>query len=505
MIQRVAMLCGIAFGLTGLTQGQVFSGLWGRDGEKWDPAGRLPDVSFAGYACGERSLPKPAVVANVRDFGAKGDGTTDDSAAFLAALAKVNRGAISVPAGRYRISKILEINKPGVVLRGAGPEQSVLVCPVPLNTIQPNWGATTTGKRTSNYSWSGGIVWFKGTSPAKRLGRCTTAAKRGGRELRVEGDTSHLKSGDWIEIRVRDDAEKSLLEHLYSEDPGSLSKIPAGKHSTSFVTRIQAAKDGRLALDRPLRIDLRPEWNPEVFPYQPTVTNSGIEELGFEFPVRDYGGHFSELGFNAVAFNGVAHCWARNLVVTNSDSAIFAGGRFCTIDGLRCQTRGVKEAGGVFGHHGVTLSGHDNLCTHFEIRQRFIHDLTVEGGAGNVSAAGSGTDLCFDHHKRAPYDNVFTDIDLGAGTRMWKCGGGADLGRQCGAHGTFWNIRAKQPQKLPAGFGPPSLNLVAVQPSGPSLTEPAGRWLEAIAPDRLRPANLYQAQVRRRLGPQAPK
>lgn len=94
-----------------------------------------------------------------------------------------------------------------------------------------------------------------------------------------------------------------------------------------------------------------------------------------------------------------------------------------------------------------------------------------------MASAGSGTDLCFDHHKRAPYDNVFTDIDLGAGTRMWKSGGGADLGRQCGACGTFWNIRAKQPQKYPPGFGPPTLNLIAVQPGAKSLSETTGRSL----------------------------
>ena len=167
---------------------------------------------------------------------------------------------------------------------------------------------------------------------------------------------------------------------------------------------------------------------------------------------------------------------------------------------MRCQTRGVQENGGVFGHHGITLSGHDNLCTHFEIRQRFIHDITVEGGAGNVAASGSGIDLCFDHHKRAPYENVFTDIDLGAGTRMWHCGGGADLGRQCGARGTFWNIRARQPQQLPKDFGPPSLNLVGVQPKGKSLTEAAGRWCEAIQPDRLQPADIHLAQLKKRLG-----
>lgn len=485
--------------LTLSAKGQSYSALWGRNGEAWDPAGRLPDVSYAGYACGERPIPKVAEAANVRDFGAKGDGTTDDSAAFLAAIAKTKQGAIIVPAGRYRITRILEINKPGMVLRGDGADRSVLLCPVPLNEIKPDWGATTAGQRTSNYSWSGGIVSFKGGDAGKRIGRCTTPAKRGDHELKIEGDTSALSPGNWIQISVNDDAEKSLLTHLYSGDPGKLSKIAPATHSTSFVSRVTKIAGQTLTLERPLRIDIRPEWKPEISTWLPTVTNSGIEELGFEFPERSYGGHFSELGFNAVAFTNVSDCWARNLVITNSDSGIFASGRFCTIEGVRFQMVNVVESGGVFGHHGIELSGHDNLFTRFDIRQRFIHDITVERGAGNVASSGSGIDLSFDHHERAPYDNVFTDLDLGAGSRMWKCGGGADLGRHCGARGTFWNIRAEKGQKYPDDFGPASMNLVALETRKKSQTEINGRWFEAIPPADIQPANIYQAQLRRRL------
>jgi hypothetical protein len=343
------------------------------------------------------------------------------------------------------------------------------------------------------------MVWFKGDNSGKRIGKCTTMAKRGSRELKVEGDTSILKAGSWIEIEVNDDAQRTLLEHLYSGDPGNLTKIKPGKHSTSFVTRLRWVDGKRLALERPLRIDVRPEWKPVVSVYQPSVTESGIEELSFEFPEREYGGHFSELGYNAVAFNGVAHCWARNLEIINSDSGIYAAGRYCTIEGLRLITRNVKENNGEFGHHGVTLSGHDNLLTRFEIRQRFIHDISVERGAGNVASSGKGIDLCFDHHKRAPYENVFTDIDLGEGTRMWKSGGGADLGRHCAARGTFWNIRAKKNQKHPGYFGPPSMNLVAVQTEEESVTEENGKWMEAIPPNQIEPANIHEAQLARRL------
>lgn len=493
-LMLIAVLACLPPSLSGQEQ---HSALWGSTGEAWNPAGRLPDVSYAGYACGEKPLPTLPVTANVRDFGAKGDGTTDDSAAFLAAISKVKSGAILIPPGRYQIRQILEITKPGVVLRGSGPDKTVLVCPIPLNDIKPDWGATTGGQRTSNYSWSGGMVWFKGSQPGKHIGTSTHPAKRGDRELQVKGGVSRLSPGDWIEIKLKDDAKKSLLHHLYSEDPGDLSKIAPSKHATSFVSRVQRIDGQTLTLDRPLRTDVRPEWNPRIVEYRPTVTNSGIEDLTFEFPERIYQGHFTELGFNAVAFSGVAHCWARNLVIINSDSGIFLGGRFCTAREVVCKLS--PETADVFGHHGITLSGHDNLLTRFELRQRFIHDISFEGGAGNVASSGSGLDLCFDHHKRAPYDNVATDIDLGAGTRMWRSGGGANLGRHCAAHGTFWNIRAMRPQKHPGDFGPPTMNLVAVATNQPSVTRKDGIWMETLSPTQIRPANLHEAQLARRL------
>ena len=48
---------------------------------------------------------------NVRDFGAKGDGTTDDAAAFNAAIAAQppHGGCVFVPAGTYRVNSPIEI------------------------------------------------------------------------------------------------------------------------------------------------------------------------------------------------------------------------------------------------------------------------------------------------------------------------------------------------------------------------------------------------------------
>jgi hypothetical protein len=235
--------------------------------------------------------------------------------------------------------------------------------------------------------------------------------------------------------------------------------------------------------------------------FEPTVSEVGIEALAFEFPERPYEGHFTELGFNPVAFGKVSDCWARDLRFVNLDSGVFISGKFNTVtDVVMESTRPRDEQRRSQGHHGIYLSGDDNLFTRFDIRMKFVHDLSVSHCAGNVISAGRGEDLTFDHHKRVPYENLYTDIDTGQGSEVWRCGGGRDLGKNCGARGTFWNIRAAHPiPRPPDRFGPPSMNLVAVFTDAPGATSMDGPWFEVIDPASIRPRNLHLAQLERRL------
>ncbi len=265
--------------------------------------------------------------------------------------------------------------------------------------------------------------------------------------------------------------------------------------------RITKISGNKISFDRPLRFDIKSEWHPRIVSFEPTVSECGLENLCFEFPNTPYAGHFNEQGFNAAAFTEVANCWARNLRITNADSGIFSKGQFCTFQEIVFETARQPDQTGSTGHHGFNFEGQDNLFTDFNFHCQFIHDITLDHcAAGNVSAHGRGVDLCFDHHKRTCYENLFTDIDAGAGTHLWRCGGGADLGKNCGARGTFWNIRAAKPQNYPpANFGPPSMNLVAVQSIHASEKNPDGRWFETIPPDKIEPQDIHAAQLARRL------
>ncbi|MCI0535967.1 MAG: glycoside hydrolase family 55 protein [Verrucomicrobiales bacterium] len=474
------------------------SALRGEDGQNWTPQSRLPDFSFAGYHSGEKELPNVPPGVSVKDFGAKGDGVIDDSQAFLDALAQVRSGAIEVPAGRYRITRILAINRPNVVLRGAGSDKTILFFPTPLNDIKPNWGATTTGQRTSNYSWSGGFVTLRGSFGSRPLADIVGEAKRGDSSILVSS-TKQLRVGQRIEVFQSDTPDNSLAVHLYTGDSGPVQNLK-GRTQSSLVCRVTRLEGDRVHLDRPLRCDVRAVWRPQLRSFEPTVTESGIENLSFEFPKEPYRGHFTELGFNAIALSGVADCWVRNVRTLNADSGLFISGNFNTVQGVVLESQRAEDKQNCVGHHGISLGGGDHLVTDFDFRVRYIHDITVSHHcSGNVCARGHGVDLALDHHRYAPYENLFTDLAAGAGKRLWKCGGGADLGKHCGARGTFWNIRAANPLSYPpAGFGPPSMNLIALETVQPSEIAPEGKWFEAIKPGEIQPQDLHAAQLRRR-------
>ncbi|HVR35281.1 MAG TPA: glycosyl hydrolase family 28-related protein [Methylomirabilota bacterium] len=492
------VIAGLITGLTLPLPAAQHSKLWGERGAQWTPQGRLPDFSFAGYHSGENPIPELPRGTSVKEFGAVGDGAADDTQAFLDALAHVTNGVIEVPPGRYRITGLLEITRPNVILRGAGAGRSTLFFPTPLNEIRPNWGATTGGRRTSNYSWSGGFLTLRGSFQSKTLTGIIGEANRGDSRVRV-ASTDSLRVGQRVEIFQTDTADNSLAIHLYSGDSGPVGNLN-GRTRSSLVCRITRLEGDRVHFDRPLRCDLRQSWSPKVRAFDPTVFESGIEHLGFEFPNTRYEGHFTEVGFNAVAFRGVADCWVRNVHIRNPDSGLFIGGNFNTVRDVVIESAREPNRNNT-GHHGISVTGGDNLITGFDFRSRFIHDLTVSHHcSGNVFSKGRGVDLALDHHRYAPYENLFTDLHAGAGTRLWRCGGGADLGKHCGARGTFWNIRADRPLDYPPeGFGPLSINLVALESQRPSETDPDGRWFEAIPPADIRPQNLHEAQLEKRL------
>src|SRR5665811_50725 len=81
----------------------------------------------------QKGLTLDSTIHNVRDYGATGDGVTDDGAAFASAIAATSAGGVMyVPAGTYKVTRQLTL-KSDITIQGDGPT-SVIVFPSGLSS-----------------------------------------------------------------------------------------------------------------------------------------------------------------------------------------------------------------------------------------------------------------------------------------------------------------------------------------------------------------------------------
>lgn len=114
-------------------------------------------------------------VVNVKDFGAVGDGVTDDKNAFQAALNTITtKGTLYIPAGTYVISGAITSNNDGICIKGEGPAITILkkssgtgdlftlggaklkVCDFLVDS-----SATHTSGTVLNFTTSSGNIWIE--------------------------------------------------------------------------------------------------------------------------------------------------------------------------------------------------------------------------------------------------------------------------------------------------------------------------------------------------------
>jgi hypothetical protein len=468
------------------------SSLWGNAGEKWTPQSRLPDFSFAGYHNGEKPIPDVAAVSDVTKFGVKGDGVTDDAPAIQAAIDATENGAVVFPAGRFVLGDTLWIKKSHLVLRGAGVGKTVFLVPRSLATLHPR--ELREGKMP--YAFSGGFVTVRGFEKGVRLAAITQPAARGATTLTLDQPLT-LAPGTLIRVLMNND-EALGKQILGGEKPGE-DTPKEKKNYMDFAARVVSTAGKTLTIDHPLRLDVDPQWQAEVWSSAPTTEEVGIEGVTFEFPGTPKKKHLLEEGFNAIYLVGAVNSWVRDVETIDCDNAINVAGasRFCTI--ARVTTRAAKRAAPT-GHHAFWATGgaQDCLFTDFNIETQFVHDLTVEGfAAGNVFMNGKGQAINFDHHRNAPYENLFTNLEVGNGKRLWESSGSTPRGPHSGVRETFWNIRATTdttPNKPPP-FA--KSNLIAVPGYGKSGPNSLDQFIEPM--NAITPENLYEAQLKHRL------
>lgn len=500
--------------------------LWGQYGENWSPTSRLPDFSFAGYHAGERAIPRVAVWRNVRDFGAQGDGRTDDTLAIQQAVDSFpgsEPGALLFPAGRYKLSARILIEKPYLVLRGEGERKTFLL-----------------GSKGLGPDYEGRFyLEFHGRNRGRRLTGVARPAKRGDTKLVVR-DAKEIRAGDYISFKMYNPNRESASAfntlgcYLYGNQGcpnaervkwfSSFSPYVGYSHVIDWYVRVKVVSGTTLTLVRPLRWDVRPEWRPEIYSFDPSVFEVGIEDLTMQFSEDEYRGHHREAGFNGVYFRSVYFSWVHRVTFIDTDWALKVGHENPIYDRsaynsfhnltFRAKFR-TRMKGGGLGHYGIQLGGNDNLVHDCVLETRYIHNLSLGAFAsGNVYSRIRMQNGRLDHHGAAPHENLFTEIDITqAAGDLFTSGGRRVDEPSAGVRSTFWNIRspAPFPTSIPkyawAAAGRkrsafPLINIIGVDMLETSTPDSHGHWVERWEGEKTFPPNLYLAQLERRLADQ---
>ena len=495
-----AALGGLMLLVAGFAGGQ--SVLWGTDGSTWHSDSPLPDFSFAGYQQGNKALPTLAASVSVADFGAVGDGKTDCTEAFKAAIQASPGKVIRIPEGIYRLSDRLRIAQTGTVLMGDERSKTILAFTRGLQEIQPTTAKTGSGFPTNQWSWSGGIITLgQAVREGRKQAGIASESKRGSSVLELTSQLD-LAVGDRCILRLTDPPDNSLINYVYAGGPGDISRIKDRRYSIAQPVTVARIAGDQVWLDQPLRFDLRREWRPTLARIHCSAQEIGISDLTIRFHQREYRGHWREDGLNGLAIDGMNN-WARNIRIQHCDSGVFLSGIWNTVERLEIESAREAHRSGMTGHHGITVQGSHCLVSGFTIGTRFYHDVTVSSGSiGNVFSEGRGVDMSIDHHRYAPYHNLFTQIHVGAGNRVWNSGGTRGKGLHTATGATFWNIDSEKRFKLPrADFGPAGLIFVGLN-TGKVPNVPEGWHYENIPPAKLQPQNLYRAQLQERLSSQ---
>jgi hypothetical protein len=497
---------------------------------------QIPYVGRAGQRAGAARFPRRPVVADVTDHGAVADGTTDCAPAINRAIAAAGRaggGTVLIPPGTYRIDGLIRIGYDDVVLRGAGSSRTTLYATRNLTELIGPYGSRYGGDKSS-WSWAGGLIWlapqarweslvaavrartwpFEGwTGNARDEWETLTTvapAARGSRTVTVT-DASGLKPGRLVLLRLADDAGHTLLRHMAGDGPGPASYTWDDKTKlTSYVpyewpVRITRVRGRKVTLERPLPLDVRPEWDPRLTTHVPALTGSGVEGLTLEAVETPQSPHLLDKGYNGVTFQCAYDCWADDVVVRHVDNG------FGLVAASACTLRRTRVAGRGAHHPYFCREGsHDNLIEDFTIERRTVpapagtqlHGINVEGlSSYNVWSRGLMETGTFDSHRGLPFANVRTDITVENDGRH---GGDASAGPLFGARFTHWNIRVTNGRaglmKID-GLAPYSatvgLNEVTEfdQTDVPDFTGDLHSRLELYGTtDAVRPRNLYDAQ-----------
>lgn len=328
----------------------------------------LVDWSVAGY---DGEVPYYPATVNVIDFGAVGDGTTDNFTAFQNALNATMEGeAVYIPPGTYLLNSTLALLQ-GRVLRGECPSNTVLQFDLGEN----------------NVDCIEILTYQYGTYTA-----VTGGFTKGSSTLTV-ADASNFTVGSYAELEQENDAALMYTSSTWN--------VSWAANSVGQMLKITAINGNELTISPPLSISYNSSLNPQVRPTG-LIENVGIENLKLER--LDAGDGYTVLIKNA------ANCWVHNV-----ESAFTYRSHIIIDSGIHIDIRDnyfhhAHDYGGGGHGYGVTCGDHATACLiENNVFHTLRHAMMVKQGA-NMNVFGYN--YSYDPHWDISTTNIPPDISL---------------------------------------------------------------------------------------------
>jgi hypothetical protein len=314
-------------------------------------------------------LAAPMTEINVTDYGATGNGTTNDQPAVLSAIAALNGnlGYVYFPPGNYLMTAPVSLPD-SVILKGCSSDSSVLSF---------NFGTVSFDCITMSGTTASGFIQIDG---------------------------GYTKGNYWI---VSDSAFLfNPLDYVeIVENNGSWNDVPAtwAEQSVGQIAQIEHINNDSAFLFSPLRITYESQLNPRIRKIFPRV-NAGVECLKIKRLDQ------SSSGAN-IMICLAANCVVRGVESDKSVSAhidIFQSTRIL-VEGNYFHHAFIYDGASKHGY-GVTLNAHSGECLITNNIFRYLrHAMMVKTGAnGNVFSYNYSREV----HRSEPISNYGGDISL---------------------------------------------------------------------------------------------
>ncbi len=371
-------------------------------------------------------IPNYLIGVNVMDYGATGDGVTDDTAAIKNAINDCpERQAVYLPEGTYKITGKLSIGK-SIVLRGDGPDKSKIIADLS--------------------SGSNGIIGLYGGGTGSAI-NITSGYTKDSTSLTV-ADAARLAVGDYIAVYQ----DNNDLVDTGAYGCGYCGLLGDGTHHMAQILEITAVNGNTITISRPLYYTFESQYDPEVRELN-MLEGAGIEDLYIELEAE--GGYE-----NNIWMVQCAKCWIKNVESYNARD-FHARVEQCFASEIRDSYFHHGISGYASGRaYGVTLwEANSDVLVENNIFYYLRHSMVFEGGGSGNVFGYSYSDRMFGDSNPANTNWIMADLSThGAHPYMNLFEGnignhiGEDSTHGSASHNTYFrNYIDRESEREPSG------------------------------------------------------